>query len=86
MPPALELANGPGRVVADLLRSAMGAEARVPVDRILREVAGDGRGVTRIERLVVGADVVADGQAFTYTAARVADLGGCAGPYWSPLP
>ena len=46
------------RVLADPLRPLVGPKTGVVVDRVLGEVLGDALGVARVERVVVGADVV----------------------------
>jgi len=58
VPLAVDLLDPELRVEADPLGALVGAEPRVVVGRVLGEVAGDQLGVARVERLVVGADVV----------------------------
>ena len=59
VPLAVDLADAEARrICADPLGALVRAEARVVVDRVLGEVGGDQLGVARVQRLVVGADVI----------------------------
>ena len=53
----VQLVDRPAGVLGDLA-PAVGAEPRVVVDRVVREVRGDQLDVAGVQRLVVGADVV----------------------------
>jgi hypothetical protein len=58
VPLAIEVVDPPARVLGDRPSALMRAEPRVVVDGVVREVRGDEVDVARVERLVVGADVV----------------------------
>jgi hypothetical protein len=58
VPLALDLLDAQLGVLPDPLSPLVRAEARVVVDRVVREMRGDEVGVAGVERLVVGADVV----------------------------
>jgi hypothetical protein len=53
----VDLLDAPGSVLGDLA-AAVRPQPGVVVDRVLGEVGGDEVGITGIQRLVVGADVV----------------------------
>jgi hypothetical protein len=57
-PLAVEVVDAPARVLGDRARTLVRPEPRVVVDGVVREVGGDEVDVARVERLVVGADVV----------------------------
>jgi hypothetical protein len=56
-PERVDIVVSPLRVLGDLA-AVVGAEARVVMRSVVGEVRGDELGVARVERLVVGADVV----------------------------
>jgi hypothetical protein len=58
MPLPVGLLDAPFRVLADRPRALVRAEPGVVVDGVVGEMGGDQLDVARVERLVVGADVV----------------------------
>jgi hypothetical protein len=58
VPLPVDLLDAPLGVLGDRVGALMGAEPRVVVDGVVGEVGGDAVDVARVERLVVGADVV----------------------------
>jgi hypothetical protein len=58
VPLTVDLLDPELRVLPDSLGALMRPKARVVVDRVVGEVRGDEIGVTRVQRLVVGADVI----------------------------
>jgi hypothetical protein len=68
VPLAVDLLDAELRVLPNPLRALVRPEPRVVVDRVVGEVRGDQIGVARVERLVVGADVVevADDRILTF--------------------
>jgi hypothetical protein len=57
-PLAFEVVDRPAGVLGDAPSALVGTEARVVVDRVVREVRGDQLDVAAVQRLVVGADVI----------------------------
>jgi hypothetical protein len=58
VPLAVDLLDAPLGVLGDRAGALMGAEARVVMGGVVGEMRGDAVDVARVQRLVIGADVV----------------------------